>query len=160
MNELITVIVPLYNNCSQIERCIMSIAMQTYSNLQILIIDDGSTDGSSEICDALAKTDTRIEIIHQTNGGVSAARNTGLRKMRGAWMAFVDADDFISPYYIEDLLTATQDKCDIAICNHIWVQDSDGKIEVPFHRISSTEIITGREASIRHFSMQIGRAHV
>ena len=125
MIDLVSVIVPVYNARKSIERCVSSIISQTYDVLQIIIVDDGSSDGSGDICRALAGQDSRIVTVSRANGGVSAARNTGLSLASGDWIAFVDADDFASPYYIEDLLHAAQSGgCDIAVSSFAKVPDS------------------------------------
>jgi len=152
MDELVTVIIPVYNKCRQIERCVDSVTNQTYTALEILLIDDGSTDGSGKICDEFAEKDSRITVIHQTNGGVSAARNTGLRAMSGVWLAFVDADDFVSPYYLEDLFAAAHNGCDMSLCHCLYVPDDPDESSTAFSRLADVEFITGYEASIRHFS--------
>ena len=101
--ELISVIVAVYNLEKYLDRCIKSLVMQTYSRLEIILVDDGSTDQSGSICDVWARKDERIKVIHKTNGGLSDARNTGLRNARGKWLGFVDADDYISPTMYERL---------------------------------------------------------
>ncbi|MDE6607111.1 MAG: glycosyltransferase [Lachnospiraceae bacterium] len=93
--EKVSVIVPVYNTEKQLERCIRSIREQTYENLEILLVDDGSTDASSVICDREAKADERIRVIHKKNGGVSSARNEGLAQASGSFIVFVDSDDWI-----------------------------------------------------------------
>ena len=93
MENLISVIVPVYNVKPYIKECISSILYQTHNELQVILIDDGSTDGSGEICDQFAKQDARIEVIHQKNAGVSAARNAGLQRAIGKFVIFTDSDD-------------------------------------------------------------------
>lgn len=92
---LISVIVPVYNMEEYLERCINSILKQTYSNLEILLIDDGSTDASLQICNMMQEEDSRIRVFHKKNGGSSAARNLGLKEAKGEYFAFVDSDDYI-----------------------------------------------------------------
>ena len=107
MNDfLISVIVPVYNIEMYLERCVRSIMNQTYQNLEILLVDDGSTDGSGEICERLAKEDERIRVFHKENGGSSSARNLGIREAKGEYLGFVDSDDYIEPDMYE-LLVAT-----------------------------------------------------
>ena len=89
VSELISVIIPVYNVENYLEKCIKSITNQTYKNLEIVIVDDGSTDSSSKICDELGKRDSRLKIIHKSNSGVSAARNEGLRKIKGIYFIFM-----------------------------------------------------------------------
>ncbi|MBR1930214.1 MAG: glycosyltransferase family 2 protein [Lachnospiraceae bacterium] len=100
---LLTIIVPVYNTVEYLERCVHSITAQTYKNLEILLIDDGSTDGSGELCDKLAKEDERIRVFHKENGGVSSARNVGLKEAKGEYYGFVDSDDYIEPEMYERL---------------------------------------------------------
>lgn len=94
-NKLISVIVPVYNVRPYLKRCIDSIIAQTYSNLEILLVDDGSTDGSGELCDAYARQDARVQVIHKKNAGQAAARNDAIDIARGSYLGFVDSDDFI-----------------------------------------------------------------
>lgn len=100
---LISVIVPVYNVEKYLNQCLDSIIAQTWRNLDIILVDDGSTDNSGAICDEYARTDTRIKVIHKENGGLSAARNTGLDIARGEFIGFVDSDDWIEPNMFEDL---------------------------------------------------------
>ena len=96
MEELkISVIVPVYNTLHCLERCVDSISRQTYKNLEIILVDDGSTDGTGQLCDILAKRDERIRVYHKENGGASSARNLGLQKAAGDYVGFVDSDDYI-----------------------------------------------------------------
>ena len=117
-NPLITVIIPVYNAKKYLRDCIESVLSQTYYNLEIILIDDGSTDGSEKLIDDYAKTDKRIKAIHQKNMGLSGARNTGLKHATGKHVTFVDSDDRINPNMIEGLLNALIDAhADIAICS-------------------------------------------
>ena len=103
---LISVIVPVYNIMDCLERCVKSICAQTWENLEILLVDDGSTDGTGALCDQLAKKDGRIRVFHKENGGSSSARNLGIREAKGEWLGFVDSDDWIEPQMYERLLEA------------------------------------------------------
>ena len=94
--EKVSVIVPVYNNEKYVETCIRSICQQTYQNLEILVINDGSTDGSRQILERMAEKDKRIRLIHQENAGVSAARNKGIELADGEYLTFVDGDDYVS----------------------------------------------------------------
>lgn len=100
---LISVIIPVYNIMEYLPRCVHSVTAQTYQNLEILLVDDGSTDGSGELCDRLAKEDPRIKVFHKENGGSSSARNLGLRNARGECVGFVDSDDYVEPDTYEKL---------------------------------------------------------
>lgn len=108
-NPLITVIVPVYNILEYLPRCVHSITAQTYRNLEILLIDDGSTDGTGELCDRLAEEDGRIRVFHKKNGGSSSARNLGLQHAAGEYVGFVDSDDYIEPDMYELLLNAVRE---------------------------------------------------
>ena len=114
---MISVIVPVYNTEKQLERCISSICRQTYQDLEIIVIDDGSTDSSGILCDSLARRDSRIKVFHQENQGLSAARNNGMEIAGGEYIAFVDSDDWISPVMLETLHSALiREHADIAEC--------------------------------------------
>lgn len=115
-NPLVSVIVPVYNVEKYLKKCIESIINQTYKNIEIILVDDGSTDNSDKICDEFSLKDSRIKVIHKKNGGLSDARNAGLDIMSGEWVVFVDSDDFGSKYYVENLFFLTQKyNVDIAI---------------------------------------------
>ena len=119
---VVSIIVPVYNVKSYVGECVESLCRQTYTNLEILLVDDGSTDGSGEVCDEYADRDERIRVIHQANRGLSGARNTGLDNVQGEYIAFVDSDDLVSPNYVETLyeLLMRYD-ADIAACAYIKV---------------------------------------
>ena len=93
MDALVSVIVPVYNVEQFLERCINSIQQQTYRHLEIILVDDGSPDSCGEICDAYARSDSRIRVIHKKNGGLSSARNAGIELASGDYIAFIDSDD-------------------------------------------------------------------
>ena len=105
-NRLISVIVPVYNVKSYLRQCIESIMAQTYGDIEVILVDDGSTDGSGEICDEYAEKDARLRVIHKTNGGVGAARNAALSIIRGGYVVFVDADDYLLPEHLATLHAA------------------------------------------------------
>lgn len=94
---LLSVIIPIYNAETYIDRCVSSIVGQSYTDMQIILVDDGSTDGSADCCDRWARQDKRIEVVHKTNGGLSDARNQGIDRAKGELITFVDADDFLAP---------------------------------------------------------------
>ncbi len=127
MNTLISVIVPVYNVEKHIEKCIKSILSQSYTNIEILLIDDGSTDSSGAICDRFAAEDKRVKVIHKNNAGVSAARNTGVAEKKGEFFCFIDSDDTVHPNYILNLYTIIQEhNADIAMSAYLFTW-SDGK---------------------------------
>ena len=113
---LISVIVPVYKVESYLDRCISSITSQTYSNLEIILVEDGSPDRSGEICDKWAEKDSRIRVIHQDNAGGGAARNAALDIVRGEWIGMIDSDDYIAPHMYEHLYSLTNPDVDIAEC--------------------------------------------
>ena len=120
---LISVIVPVYKVESYLDKCISSIANQTYTNMEIILVDDGSPDNCPAMCDAWAEKDSRIRVIHKTNGGLSDARNAGMAVATGELMAFVDSDDWIAPDMYEHLYRRlAEDNSDIAACGvqMIW----------------------------------------
>lgn len=103
MNPLISIIIPIYNIEEYLPRCVHSVSAQTYSNLEILLVDDGSTDGTGALCDELAGEDSRIRVFHKENGGSSSARNLGIAQAKGEYLGFVDSDDYIAPDMYERL---------------------------------------------------------
>lgn len=121
MEELISVIVPVYNTEQYLERCIDSIISQTYKNLEIILVDDGSTDRSGEICDAYGKKDTRVKVVHKKNGGAATARNRGLEIARGEYIGFVDSDDYIASDMYESLCKYLKEEIDIVTCGRFDV---------------------------------------
>ncbi|MFR7519988.1 MAG: glycosyltransferase family 2 protein [Mediterraneibacter faecis] len=114
--NLISVIIPLYNAEKYLKNCITSVVGQTYRNLEIILVDDGSNDNSLSICEKFALQDNRIKVFHQNNGGVASARNKGLSEASGEFIAWVDSDDSIEPEYIEKLYDAVKEyNADISI---------------------------------------------
>ena len=112
--------IPIYNVKNYLAKCVDSILNQTYKNLEIILVNDGSTDGSEIICEELKKKDKRIRIINQKNGGLSSARNTGIRNANGKYIQFVDSDDWIDYECIEELHNCIyKDNSDISICGII-----------------------------------------
>ena len=97
MDNVISVIVPVYNVVAYLPECVRSILSQDYPDLEVILIDDGSTDGSGRLCDEFAADDSRVKVIHQPNGGAASAKNAGLRIAGGTYLSFVDSDDFLEP---------------------------------------------------------------
>ncbi len=112
---MISVIVPVYNRKETLARCVKSLLDQTFSDLEIILVDDGSTDGSGAVCNALSREDIRIRVIHKENGGVSSARNAGIEAAKGEYLMFMDSDDYAELQMAEKLLKSIGDD-DIAIC--------------------------------------------
>ena len=119
MNELISIIVPVYKVEPYIKRCVQSIIEQSYKNIEIILVDDGSPDKSGEICDEFSKKDERIKVIHKPNGGLSDARNAGLKIAKGEYIGFVDSDDYIENDMFECLYKlCTENKAQISIVSY------------------------------------------
>lgn len=118
-NAKVSIIVPVYNTEAYLPACVESLRNQTHEALELLFVDDGSTDGSGALLDAYAKEDARIRVLHKTNGGVSAARNDGIDAATGNYIGFVDSDDFIEPAFVETLLAAfsAYPEIGVSICN-------------------------------------------
>lgn len=117
-NDLISIIIPVYKVEKYLEKCIESVLKQTYTNLQIILVDDGSPDNCGKICDEYAKKDPRIEVIHKVNGGLSDARNVGIAKAKGKYIGFVDSDDYIKEDMYEILINLIKEyDADVSICN-------------------------------------------
>lgn len=135
MNK-ISIIIPIFNVENYLSQCLESVISQTYKNLEIILINDGSTDSSGEICDSYALKDNRIKVIHQKNGGLSDARNSGLRNFTGDLVSFVDSDDFIAPNFCELMLeNLTKLNAEIVECyfakfeNEVELKNLNLKIE-------------------------------
>ncbi|MBQ7857958.1 MAG: glycosyltransferase [Oscillospiraceae bacterium] len=124
---MISIIVPVYNGEVFLNRCVKSILAQTYTDFELVLVDDGSKDNSGKICDEFAAKDCRVKVIHQKNAGVSAARNAGLAMASGEYIGFVDADDYIAPESYEIAMAASAD-CDIVMWDTVTVWES-GKQE-------------------------------
>ncbi|WP_051208662.1 glycosyltransferase family 2 protein [Butyrivibrio sp. WCD3002] len=156
---LISVIVPIYNVEDYLEYCLDSILAQTYSNLEIILIDDGSTDRSSEICDLYAEKDRRITVRHQTNKGISGARNAGIEIFSGEYICFIDSDDYIHPRYVEYLHSLCEkNNCSIAICNYLEVYDNKADSELKndsLAKIYSGKTLLGEYFGTSHVSIVV-----
>lgn len=125
MKELISIIIPIYNAENFIEKCLNSITNQTYKNIEIILVNDGSTDSSREICDNWSNKDKRIKVIHKKNSGVSETRNIGIDNSTGNYITFVDIDDYIDRNMIEKLYSnIKEEKSDVAICGLIKINEN------------------------------------
>lgn len=141
----ISVIIPVYNVEAYLNRCVESIVNQTYNNLEIILVDDGSPDKCSQICDDWEKRDKRIVVIHKENGGLSSARNTGLSVAHGDYIAFVDSDDYISPKMLDILMASVMDDdVDVAVCG-VEEFDDYGNYR-RFRSVDEKMIVNGAEA--------------
>ena len=144
---LVSIIVPVFNVECYLNRCISSIANQTYQDIQIILVDDGSTDRSSEICDSWAEKDPRVTVAHQANGGVSIARNRGLDMTTGEYILWVDSDDYIAPETVEIMMqTALQNHADMVICDFAKGTDDhytfDTSAEISCEQIDNITALT------------------
>ena len=130
MEDIVSIVVPVYNIKEYINKCIDSIVSQTYSKIETIIIDDGSSDGTEQIVDEYAKKYENITVYHTENKGVSAARNIGISKASGKWIIFIDGDDYVKSEYVETLVSLMKKNsgCNLAICNHCEV-DNKGIIK-------------------------------
>lgn len=142
-NPLISIIIPIYNVEKQLSRCITSVRTQTYKNLEIILVNDGSADKCGEICDKVAKEDHRIQVIHKENGGLSDARNAGLEVANGDYIAFIDSDDYVACDYIKTLYcNISKENADAAVCSFCLIDENDTLLENRFI-CESKEVILG-----------------
>lgn len=145
METAISVIVPIYRVEKYLPACIDSILNQTFTDFELILVDDGSPDRCPEICDETAKRDARVRVIHQANAGLSAARNAGIEVAHGAWLSFVDSDDYIAPQFYEKLYqTAQRTDADCVMCSVQNVDESGKPIDSALMRVAD-EVKTGRE---------------
>lgn len=142
MNSLVSLIVPVYNAEKYLPRCIMSILKQSYNNIELILVNDGSPDKCGKICDEYAKKDKRIKVIHKQNGGVSDARNVGIDTANGEYIAFVDSDDFLSENCIE-ILSAGIKSADLSAGSIVWHKKNANKLHsLPDKILLRDEIIS------------------
>lgn len=142
---LLSIIVPVYKVENYLPKCIDSILAQTFTDFELILVDDGSPDDCPALCDAAAEKDARVRIIHQKNGGLSAARNAGLDVARGAWIGFVDSDDYIAPEMYEVLYQAVQSTgADLALCDYAEVDEAGTPCPQMHVSLSGGEL-TGQE---------------
>ena len=147
--ELVSVVIPVFNVEGYLRRCIGSVLTQSYHNLQVILVDDGSTDGSGRICDELCANEERVEVLHTANSGLSAARNTGMKLVRGSRVVFVDSDDEIGPNHISTLMRALS-RCtdpETAVVATGFTEVADGSdVSVNTSGIREAEILTAAQA--------------
>lgn len=143
--SLVSVIVPVYNVSEYLEECWNSIARQTYDNIEIILVDDGSTDGSGKLCDELSRKEYTTIVIHRENGGLAAARNSGLDVCSGEYITFVDSDDMIAPNMIEDMVSAINETdADIVQCDYFRYENRE-EINNISHNQVQIEITSGKK---------------
>lgn len=148
-NELISIIVPVYNVELYLERCVNSILKQSYTNSELILIDDGSTDSSPKLCDDFARKDSRIKVVHKQNGGQSEARNTGVNLAKGGYIAFIDSDDYVLTDYFEYLYSLFTDDIGISCCgfervtsDKCAIEDTENEITVLSREEACTSLFT------------------
>jgi len=156
MKEIISVIVPIYSVEKYLSRCIESIINQTYRNIEIILVNDGSPDNCGQICDEYAKKDERIYVIHKKNGGLSDARNAGLKIAKGEYISFVDSDDWIHEKYIEKLYDLiTKSNADISMCDFIKTSDDNVKVDnsneeiTEYSNIEALDLLMGGKLNVQ-----------
>ena len=143
-NELVSVIIPIYNVDKYLAACIESVQKQTYQNLEMILIDDGSTDGSGKICDEYEKTDNRITVIHQENHGISQVRNRGVKEARGTYIFWIDSDDYVSESIVEELYhNLIEQNAEMSICN--YTQGSERTYTFVHQEEERLEVFDARE---------------
>lgn len=142
MNDVISIVVPVYKVENEIDRCVKSLLSQTYTNIEIILVDDGSPDNCPKICDEYAKKDGRVSVVHKQNGGLSDARNAGLKVANGKYILYVDSDDYIDLDTCQRFIDAVggEEDIDIIVGNAIM------------HKENATEMIT-------HNSLQVGKTY-
>lgn len=144
MNQTVSIIIPIYNEEKNLRRCVDSVITQTYKDLEIILVDDGSTDASPKICDAYAEDDPRVRVIHQSNKGLSAARNAGIDIASSPFLQFADSDDYLLPSMTEELMSALmEDNSSVAQCRFFVRDDNDAPV-TPIKNPSKAERKTYR----------------
>ena len=141
----VTIVVPVYNVRDYLSYCVESIIAQTYSDWELILVDDGSSDGSSDECDRLAESDSRIRVVHQENSGASVARNHGLDLAAGEYIMFIDSDDYVSSEIVEKLVTAiSRTKADLAFCGYARFSSEDEEMDERWFSKLPTVFLTSK----------------
>lgn len=153
--NLISVIIPVYKTECFLNQCILSVVEQTYADLEIILVDDGSPDKCGSLCDEWAEKDSRIKVIHVKNGGAGKARNIGIAASKGDYIAFVDSDDFVSPLIYEKMLQAFDSKVDVVECSYGIVESDEMIFKVVGNRRGFTTEEAMREHIQDHFFKQV-----
>lgn len=153
MDSLISVIIPVYNVAPYLAACVESVTASSYRNLQILLIDDGSTDGSSSLCDRLALADPRITVRHTANGGISHARNAGLSLATGDYISFIDSDDLIHPDFYRLMLSAMlREAADLVVCHEQIFSDTPELSPMETYRTYHLQSVETQAEYFLHFT--------
>lgn len=149
---MVTVIVPVYNVEAYLDKCVESIVNQTYTKIEIILVNDGSTDSSGEICDKWSEKDSRVKVIHKENGGLSSARNAGLDQARGKYICFIDSDDWVELDFVK-LLVNYIEKYDADISQCGFVEEVVGEEALPY-RSENYVVTTGKDAIKRLYNRE------
>lgn len=153
MEYLVSIVVPVYNSATWLDQCVKSLLHQTYKKIEIILVDDESTDESGKICDYYSKQDDRVKVVHKENGGVSAARNKGLEVATGDWISFVDSDDYLSFDIIEQAIEiANMTDTDLICWNYVELLDDESIQGEPIYidTIKKEEVISAIIAGYRN----------
>ncbi|MBP2114403.1 glycosyltransferase [Paenibacillus silagei] len=143
---VVSIIVPIYNVEQYLVRCLKSLVNQTYKNIEIILVDDGSPDNCGDICDEYSKRDNRVKVVHKKNGGLSDARNSGLKIAQGEFVLFVDSDDFIELDAVEKLLAyANENRLDVVCGNAYRIKDANSSKYIMIGGTSNNKVMTGEQ---------------
>lgn len=150
---MVSIIIAVYNAQKFLEQCVQSVLNQTYKDIEVLLINDGSTDNSANICEEFAKKDSRVRVIHKNNEGESATRNLGVKEARGEYITFVDNDDYVAPDFVESMLSLMQEKqADICICSFVYVDEEENELSWYTPRLEQGRCMTALELEKRYLS--------
>lgn len=150
MQPLISVIIPMYNVEKYLRQCIDSVLEQTYQNLEIILVDDGSPDNCGKICDEYAELDSRINVIHKKNGGLSDARNVGIEIAKGEYITFIDSDDFITKDYVEYLYQLLENgNADMSVCQRLDVDEEGVSLNIKIN--VKEQVVVGNRECMRAY---------
>lgn len=145
MDPKVSVIVPIYNVEKYLRKCLQSLHDQTYTNLEVLMVNDGTPDNSQQICEEFARMDDRFVLINKANGGLSSARNAGLNRATGDYVSFVDSDDWVQENFISSLMDCTYTGAEVVISKYILDDRNVGKNYVPYRDCTVDRVFTGEE---------------
>lgn len=146
---MVSIIIPVYKVEKYLSKCIESIFKQTYFDLELILVDDGSPDKCPEICDTYASKDERVVVIHQKNAGVSAARNAGLEKAKGEYIGFVDPDDWIAPEMYKKMISELESsESDLAICGYEYYDEDYHVDEQRRYKVRFNEVVDQKEMGL------------
>lgn len=151
MNSLISVIIPAYNVEKYIRKCVLSVLKQTYTNLEVIIVNDGSTDKTGAICDELAKTDDRVKVIHQQNMGLSEARNNGIKLASGEYISLIDGDDIVKKDFLRNMSDAMTKNIDVVVGGYETINDTKKILSI--NKIPNSTL-SSEDATIRLLTKQ------